>query len=65
MKDDLPEPEDDDLSDMLDGAATTAPHLPKNKPWKRLKRYGSILIAVEICLLIFWLVRSGYLPLPW
>ena len=58
-------PQDDDLSDMLDGAATTPPHLPKNKPWKLLKRYGSILIAVEICLLILWLVRSGYLPLPW
>ena len=58
-------PQDDDLSDMLDGVPTTAPHIPKNKPWKLLKRYGSILLTVEICLLIIWLLRSGYLPLPW
>ena len=64
MQDDPPQ-EDDDLPEMLDGVPTTAPHIPKNKPWKLLKRYGSILIAVEICLLIFWLLRSGYLPLPW
>ena len=48
-----------------DISPTTAPHLPKRKLWKRLKRYGSLLIAVEISLLMIWLVRSGYLPLPW
>jgi hypothetical protein len=52
MQDDPPQ-EDDDLPEMLDGLPITAPHIPKNKPWKLLKRYGSILIAVEICLLIF------------
>jgi len=64
MQDDPPE-DDDNLIDMLDEAPTPAPHLPQKKSWNRLKRYGSILITVEICLLVFWLVRSGYLPLPW
>ena len=48
-----------------DISPTTAPHLPKRRLWKRLKRYGSLLIAVEISLLMIWLVRSGYLPLLW
>jgi hypothetical protein len=30
MKEDPPEPDDDDLSDMLDGAPTTSPHLPED-----------------------------------
>ncbi len=63
MQDDPPE--DDDLSGMLDSASTTALHLPERKLWKRLKRYGFFIIVFKKILLIIWLVRSGYLPLPW